>query len=110
MSYRIAFILAQQNDYIQLLRRKETVAILKVMNIKIIILSISVLLTIGFVTTTFHTPGKDEVYAYVCGQSKIYHLAKSHQALKRCKKGITKMTLSNAKSLGKRACKCRSQK
>lgn len=48
-----------------------------------------------------------QVTVYVCGESKIYHKSKSHSALDRCKTGITKMTESKAKGLGKRICKCK---
>lgn len=44
---------------------------------------------------------------YVCGKSNVYHTSITHSALDRCKSGITKMTLKKAKSLGKRACKCK---
>ncbi len=75
------------------------------MNKKFITLSIIGLLSIALVTSSFHAGEKAEVY--VCGQSKIYHSSKTHMALKRCKSGITKITLSKAKSLGKRSCKCK---
>lgn len=45
---------------------------------------------------------------YVCGKSKIYHKVNYHSALKnRCKSGISEITEAKAKSLGKRACRCR---
>ncbi|MBE7693619.1 hypothetical protein [Tenacibaculum finnmarkense] len=45
---------------------------------------------------------------YVCGKSKIYHKVNYHSALKnRCKSGISEITESKAKSLGKRVCRCR---
>lgn len=73
----------------------------------ILTLSIGALLIFAMLSTSFSMPTEADTYVYVCGKSKIYHNSKYHSALGRCKSGVTKMTVSKAKSLEKKACKCR---
>ncbi len=79
------------------------------MNKKLKLFSLGLIITIGISLVSFNQLSKKITtdYVYVCGKSKIYHDSRTHGALDRCKSGITKMTESKAKSLGKRKCKCR---
>jgi len=51
-----------------------------------------------------HQPDPEPM-VWVCGKSKVYHTAKDHRGLKRCKKEIIEMKLSNAIELGLRKCR-----
>lgn len=75
---------------------------------KIILLSITLLFTTSF-SNSYSNIEEENVIStvYVCGKSNIYHNSKSHTALGRCKSGIKSMSVSEAKRMGKRICKCR---
>lgn len=79
------------------------------MSVKLSILLIPIFLIFGFVEKPQTVEQNNNVSAtvYVCGKSKIYHNSRSHSALSRCTSGITKMSDSRARGLGKRLCKCR---
>ncbi len=74
------------------------------MQIKLLSILGLALLSAGF---TPATPIIDSTTVYVCGKSTIYHTARTHGALKRCKSGIYEMTRDAATKQGKRACKCK---
>jgi endonuclease G len=52
-----------------------------------------------------HEPENKDTMVWICGKSKIYHLANNHGSLKRCKSGVHKMTLREAENIGFRKCK-----
>lgn len=81
--------------------------ILKIKKITVFLLFIS-LMSFGSTENLIVDENSSETTVYVCGKSKIYHKTTSHSALGRCKSGITKITESKAKRLGKRVCKCKS--
>lgn len=51
-----------------------------------------------------HQP-KQDALVWVCGKSKVYHTARGHRGLKRCKKEVVEMKLSKAIELGLRKCR-----
>jgi len=51
-----------------------------------------------------HQP-KAEPTVWICGKSKVYHTARDHRGLRRCKKEIHEMKLSEAIKKGKRKCR-----
>ena len=53
-----------------------------------------------------HKPAPEPL-VWVCGKSKVFHTAKDHRGLKRCRKEIYEMKLSEAIEMGKRECKDR---
>jgi hypothetical protein len=74
------------------------------MRIKLLLVLGISFLTLGFSPSTSII---DSTTVYVCGKSTIFHTARTHGALKRCKSSIYEMTRNKATQQGKRACKCK---
>ena len=45
--------------------------------------------------------------AYVCGDSKIYHLSDKHSSFLKCTHTVKETTVKQAEAEGKRKCKCK---